>query len=179
MRQDRAAGKDFDVIDAIVRQLTNHLAHFPWTVGFPVVQVPREFDVGCKSGQGTRAARDGHISTRHKHTRTDDIAALDGIPQSDISQRAVSADVTHGGESGFEHGVGIGYGFERDLRRCLFELNKWITVVRAVSKVCVAVDQAGKHGHPTEVDDGDIRRELNSLPDFFDLVVTNQDDLIG
>ena len=117
MRKHRARGENFDQIDAVVSQLTNSLAHLPWTVGFAVVQVPGKLYVGGLAGHGSSAPGNRDVRARDVHSRAGHVAAYDGIAQSDIVQRAVGADIAHRGESRVEHFTGVGHGFEHDLRR--------------------------------------------------------------
>ena len=49
----------------------------------------------------------------------------------------------------------------------------------AVGDVRVAVDEAGQHGHRRKVDDLGPGRNREPLTDALNLVVVNEDDLIG
>lgn len=97
--EHRAAGENLDVIDSIMRELANDLAHFPRAVGFAVVHVPRQRDVGSEAGIGAGAAGNCDVSAGDVHAWTDDIAAIDRIAQSNISESAVGAYIAHRGES--------------------------------------------------------------------------------
>ena len=99
MGEHRAAGENLDVIDSIMRELANDLAHFPRAVGFAVVHVPRQRDVGSEAGIGAGAAGNCDVSAGDVHAWTDDIAAIDRIAQSNISESAVGAYIAHRGGS--------------------------------------------------------------------------------
>src|ERR1700739_1011843 len=81
MRQHGSAGKTLGVIGAIVGKLPNHLPDFPRTVGLAVLQIPGQRDVRSESRRRTSAPGDGYISAGHKHARTSNVAATDGIAQ--------------------------------------------------------------------------------------------------
>jgi len=51
--------------------------------------------------------------------------------------------------------------------------------MRAIGEVSVTIDETGKHGHFAKVDDFCIRWNVDSLADFFDFRIANEDDLVG
>ena len=106
--------RTLDVIDSIVCELANDLPDFPRAVGFAVMQVPGQRDVGSKAGGGAGAAGDGDVGAGDKHAGTDDVAAIDGVAQGNIAKGAIGAHVAHGGETGFERDARVGHGLERD-----------------------------------------------------------------
>ena len=47
MCQDCPRRQHLYVVCTIMSELADFLTYFPWTVGFPVMQVPRQFDIRC------------------------------------------------------------------------------------------------------------------------------------
>ena len=166
------------MIDTIVGELANHFSHFPRTVGFTIAQVPRKLDVGSKTRERARTAGNGHIGAGDEHARANNIATVDRVAQSDITQGPVGSHVAHRRKSRFQHGARIGHGFQRDLRGGLFELPHRFTVMGAIGEVSVAIDKTGKHGHPAEIDDHGIGGNIDALPDSFNFRIPNEDDLV-
>ncbi len=154
VREDGAAGENFDVVGAVVRELADALADFPRAVGLAVAEIPGKSDVGREAGHGAGAAGDGDVGSGDEHARADDVAFCDGVAQSDVGERAIDADVAHGGEAGFEEDARVGNGLERHFCGGVFELVDRIDValLRAVGEVGVAVDEAGEDGGVGEVD---------------------------
>src|SRR5208282_2534857 len=101
------AGKNLDVIDAIVSQFANDLPHFPWAVGFAVMQIPGQRNVGSQARSRASAAGNGHISAGDEHARADYVAAVDGVAQGDIDQGTVWSHITHGSETGLKRDPSI------------------------------------------------------------------------
>ena len=152
--EDGAAGEEFDVVGAVVGELANFLADFPRAVGLAVAEIPGESDVGSEAGHGAGAAGDGDVGSGDEHARADDVAFGDGVAESDVVERAVDADVAHGGEAGVESHARVGDGLEGHFGGGVHELVARIDVagVRAVGEVGVAVDEAGEDGGVGEVD---------------------------
>src|SRR5579863_1818181 len=121
--QHGSAGKNLDVIDAVVGELTNYFAYLPRAIGLTVVEIPRQLNVRSKAGERAGATGNRNVRASDKHARANDVAAVDGVAQSDVAQGAISAHIAHRGESGLKHGAGIGHGLEYDLRSGLFELS--------------------------------------------------------
>src|SRR5271157_3824437 len=102
------AGKNLDVIDAVMRELTDYLPHFPRAVGLAVMQIPGQCNVGSEAGSGAGASRDGDIGAGYEHAGTGDVTAIDGVAQGNVDQGTVWSDIAHCGETGFEGDAGIG-----------------------------------------------------------------------
>ena len=157
--------------------MANDLAHFPRAVGFAVVHIPGKLDVGSESGIGAGAAGNCDVSSGDEHAWADDVAAIDGIAQGNVAERAIGAYVAHRGESRFQRDSGVGHGLERD--SCGGFLN-WLTdrCVGSIGKMGVTVDEAGQHGHFGEIDDFCIGRNCEIATYRLDFVVADQDGLI-
>ncbi len=177
--QHGSAGKNFDVIDTVVGELTNYFSHFPRTIGFAVVQVPWKLNVGSKASERAGSAGNGDVGAGNEHARADDIAAIDGVTKSNVAEGAISSHIADGGESGLEHSAGVGHRLEHDLRSSLFELTHGLAVMCAIGDVSVAIDKAGQNGHLAEVDDGGVGGDRDSLPETFNLRIADEDDLVG
>src|ERR1700731_1746767 len=179
MRQHGSAGKNLDVIGAIVSKLPNHLSDFPRTVGLAVMQIPRERDVGTESRSRTSAASNGYISASHKQARTDDVAPIDGVTQSHIAESTVNADVAHGSEPRLQHGAGVRNGFQRHLCCGFAELLHGFGIARAIGQMSVAVDESRKDSHLAEIDDLRIGRNGYVFAECLDFAVADENGLIG
>src|SRR5438132_8483402 len=99
VRKHRAAGKNFDVIDSVVSELANDLAHFPGTVRFTIVKIPGKLNIGSVTRHGAGAAGDRDISASNVHPWALDIAFGDRITQRDNVKRPIYANVAHAGKS--------------------------------------------------------------------------------
>jgi hypothetical protein len=133
---------------------------------------------GARPVIGAGAAGDGDVSSSDEHAGADDVAAIDGIAEGNIAERAVGAHVAHGGEAGFERHAGVGHGFEGDPGGGFGELNDGIGAVVAIGEVSVAVDEAGQHGHLGEVDNLGVGGNCEIASYRLDFIVADEDDLM-
>src|SRR6516164_410286 len=99
MREYGAAGKNLDVIYAIVRQQANLLPYFPRAIGFAVMQIPRQLNVWGLPSHRACATCDCDVCPGNVHARPDNIAMTNRIAQGNVGKRAVDAYVSHTGES--------------------------------------------------------------------------------
>src|SRR5437879_13148032 len=74
VREHRAAGKNFDVIDSIVSELANDLEHFPGTVCLTVVKIPGQLNVRSIASPRARAAGNNSVGPSPLHPGALDIA---------------------------------------------------------------------------------------------------------
>src|SRR5256885_17116062 len=61
------------VFPPVMPQQPYLLPPFPRTVRFPVMQIPRQSDIGRLAGHSSGAARNGDVGPRHIHAWTDEI----------------------------------------------------------------------------------------------------------
>ena len=99
VREHRATGKNFDVIDSIMSKFANNLAHFPRAICFAVVKIPGKLNIGSVARHGARAAGDRDISASNIHAWAFDIAFGNRITQRDVIKRAVDTNVADAGKS--------------------------------------------------------------------------------
>ena len=116
MGKDGAAGKNLDVICAIMCQLPDFLANFPGAVRFSVMQIPGKLNVGCEAGHRSCTTGDGDVSTGNIHPGADNEALRNRIAHGDIVESTIDANVANCGKPRFQHFAGIGHGLERHLR---------------------------------------------------------------
>ena len=179
VREHSAAGENLDVVHSVMCQLADDLPHFPRAVGLAVAHIPRQGDVGRKAGRRASPTGNGHIGASHEHARTDDVATIDGVAQSNVDEGTIGAYVAHCSEARFEHGTGIGQRLKRNLRGGLREKIQILGIVRANGKMRVAVDETGEGRHFREVDDFGVGRNANVIADSLDFAAADQDGLAG
>src|SRR6266436_4412017 len=146
-----ACGKNFDVVGAAVRELTDFLPDFPRAIGFTIAKIQRKRNVPCQPGHRSGTPADGDVGASHKHARTDDVTARDSVTHGHIVESAIDADVAHGGEAGKKCQAGVwdscvgsfGRGPLQDMERL---------AVPCVGEVRVAIDQSWQYGHFGEID---------------------------
>ena len=90
------------MVRSVVRQKANFLAHLPWTVRLTIMKIPRQLDIGRHSGHCARTARNSDVGSGNKHSRTNNVAAIDRVAKSDVVQSPVNPNVSHRGKTGFE-----------------------------------------------------------------------------
>src|SRR5207244_3665302 len=73
MCQDCPRRQHLYVVCTIMSELADFLTYFPWTVGFPVMQVPRQFDIRCQTRHCPRSASNCDVCSRDKHAWTFDV----------------------------------------------------------------------------------------------------------
>src|SRR5882762_1171405 len=177
--EDRAGGKDFDKVHTVVGQLADSLAHFPGAVGFSVVQIPGQLNVGSLAGHRSRAARNRDVSPRDVHTWARHISASDGVAQGYVVQRTIGTHITNGCEARLKHLLGVGHRFEHNLGGRFPQNVKWLAVAVTVRDVGVAINQAGEDGHTREIDDVGSGWNGQPFADGFNFVLVDQNDLVG
>ena len=130
-----------------MRQQPYLLPHFPRTVRFPVMQIPRQSDIGRLAGHSSGAARNGDVGPRHIHAWTDDISFGDCVAQRDIVQCPVGSHIPNSREPGVQRCPRIRHRLQHDLRRRLLEHVERVPVLQpfAVRQVRVAVDETRQH----------------------------------
>ncbi len=180
MRQHSASGKHFDVVHAVVRELANFLAHFPWAVRFTVVEIPWKRDIRSETGHSTGPAGNCDVGAGDEHARTHYVAFIDRVAKRDVIESTVDADIANGSETGFQRDARVGNGFEHDLGRRAFELRHGVAVavMGAVSEMRVAIDQAGEDRHFRKIDERCACGNGEVFADGFDFSVADDDRLI-
>src|SRR5260370_3251288 len=171
--QHRAACKNLDVIDTIVRKLANNFAHLPRTVSFAVVQIPGELNIRSKSSQGACATGNGDVCARNEQARANNVASVDGVAECDVAERPVGADVAHRRKTRLQHRASIRHRLKRNLRTCLLELRKWIAGSGAVREMRMAVDETGEHAHMPKIATLRAGRNCQAPPPAFNLRVVD------
>src|SRR5260370_13534780 len=102
MRWHSASGKHFDVVHAVVRELANFLAHFPWAVRFTVVEIPWKRDIRSDTGHGAGPAGTCDVGAGDEHPRTDYVAFIDGVATRDGIESTLDADIANGSVLGLQ-----------------------------------------------------------------------------
>ena len=179
VRQHCASGEDFDHVNPVVGQLTNPLPNFPWTVGLSVVQIPRELNIGCLSCHGAGTASNRDVGAGDVHAGARDVATSNGIAQGHVVEGAVSANVSHRGESGLKHLSRVGHRLQNDLGSSFAQHVEGFATDLTVGNVGVAIDQTGQHRHRGEINDLRPGGYGQAFSDFGDPMIANEDDLIG
>ncbi len=143
------------------------------------MQIPGQRDVRSHTGHGTRATGDGDISPRHIHTRAFDESASDRVPHGNVVQSAVDADVTHCRKAFSQKRTRVGNRLEGHLSCRFLDLRHWVAVVGwPIGQVCMAIDEPGQHRHLRQVDEFGIGRNGKPFAYGFNLVVTDEDNLV-
>jgi hypothetical protein len=121
---------------------------------------------------------DGDVGASDEHARTDNVAAGDGVAQSNVVEGAISADVAHGGEAGVKRDSGVGDHGVSDLRRGLLQNMKRLGI-RHVGEMRVAIDQSRKNGEFGKVDDCRACGNHEIFTHGFDPAAADEDHLIN
>ena len=104
----------------------------------------------------------------------------DGIPQSNVIQSPIHADVANRGKARLQHFARVGNRLQRHLCRCLLQLRKWVTIVGwSIRQMSVTINQARKHRHLGKINHLGVCWNRQILSDCLNLILMDQNHLIG
>ena len=102
----RAGRDDLDEVGATREELAHALSHLGFVVGDAAPHFIRHERPCGQARDFSAAARDRHVGACDVHARPLDLARVDGVPERDVDEHAVGADVAHRGEAGIERRAG-------------------------------------------------------------------------
>jgi hypothetical protein len=173
--QDGARDDQLDQVGPAGHQVADPLARVRGRANDSEPEVGRENDVVGQPGHLAAATGRGDVRAGALHPGSGDPARVDRVPQRDVHERPIRADVANAREPGIERRPGVAdaghrlLGGARGRRRDPGELH-------VADQVAVAVDEPGQDGETVEVEcPGTVGDGVTAVQDRLDASVADEE----